>query len=72
MKANRLSATMQFILLVVMITQLLLKSMLPLLNDPIKSIRMEAAFKLSALPKESIPKEKQIVLKNVIKNILKL
>jgi tetratricopeptide (TPR) repeat protein len=46
--------------------QLLLKSMLPLLNDPIKSIRMEAAFKLSALPKESIPKEKQIILKSVI------
>ncbi len=44
----------------------MLKILVPLLNDPIKSIRMEAAFKLTALPKESISSGKQIVLNNAI------
>ncbi|MCB9250621.1 MAG: tetratricopeptide repeat protein [Ignavibacteriales bacterium] len=48
----------------------LLKNILPLVNDPIKSVRMEAAFKLSVLPKASIPADKQIVLNNVIDEYL--
>ncbi|KAA3616901.1 MAG: hypothetical protein D8M58_05130 [Calditrichaeota bacterium] len=44
----------------------LLKNILPLLNDPIKSIRIEAGFKLSSLPMERIPAEKKNLLQNVI------
>lgn len=45
---------------------LILTNIIPLLNDPIKSIRIEAGFKLSALPKEQIPVEKRKLLENVI------
>ncbi|KAA3658132.1 MAG: hypothetical protein DWQ10_11785 [Calditrichaeota bacterium] len=46
--------------------QLLLKNLSPLLNDPIKSIRMEAGFKLSVLPAERIPTTKKKVLQKAL------
>lgn len=48
----------------------LLKNILPLLNDPIKAIRMEAGFKLSVLPKEQIPKGKKKLLSTVIEEYI--
>jgi len=49
---------------------IVLKYLLPLLNDPIKSIRIEAGFKLSSIPNEMIPKGKVKLLGNVIEEYI--
>ncbi len=50
----------------------LIESFLPLLNDPIKSIRIEASFKLSAIPQEQIPQKKKKQLENVIQEYIEV
>jgi predicted CXXCH cytochrome family protein len=42
------------------------KVLIPLLNDPVKAVRMEAAVKLLMLPKEQIPENKKDLLQTVL------
>jgi len=42
------------------------KFLLPLLNDPVKAVRLESAVRLSYLPSEQIPEKKKPLLKSVL------
>jgi len=46
--------------------ELIIKNILPLLNDPVKAVRIEAGFTLSSLQKDQIPEEKKKLLSNVL------
>lgn len=48
----------------------LLKNVLPLLNDPIKVIRIEAGFKLTSLSPDIVPNEKKKLLENVVEEYI--
>ena len=51
-------------------SQILMQHIFPLLNDPVKSIRIESAFKLSALPKNQLTQIQIKQLNNVLQEYI--